>query len=83
MYMSISSLEWTAAAACRNGHREVFFPPAHLEHREERSAREELAKRICKDCPVRLECLDQAVSNREIHGIWGGLNEEERRRLTR
>jgi len=32
---------------------------------------------------VRSECLELALRNREIHGIWGGLNEEERRSLTR
>jgi WhiB family redox-sensing transcriptional regulator len=28
---------------------------------------------------VRRECLDFALSTREPHGIWGGLNEIERR----
>lgn len=27
---------------------------------------------ICHGCPVRLECLDDAVSRNEQHGIWGG-----------
>lgn len=32
-------------------------------------------------CGVKRECLDYAVSIREPHGIWGGLNEVERKPL--
>ena len=32
-------------------------------------------------CTVRQECLDYALRIREQHGIWGGLNEAERRSL--
>lgn len=27
---------------------------------------------ICAACPVRIECLTEAISNGERHGIWGG-----------
>jgi WhiB family redox-sensing transcriptional regulator len=30
------------------------------------------AKRLCLSCPVRRECLDTAVANREPAGVWGG-----------
>jgi len=30
-----------------------------------------------------MECLEYAIKIREHHGIWGGLNEMERRRLVR
>jgi len=46
-------------------------------------ARERKAKSICAACPVRIECLEYAVRIREPHGIWGGLNEIERRVLIR
>jgi WhiB family redox-sensing transcriptional regulator len=45
--------------------------------------RERQAKGICARCPVRIECLEYAVRIREPHGIWGGLNELERRILLR
>ena len=45
--------------------------------------RERQAKAICARCPVRIECLEYAVRIREPHGIWGGLNELERRILLR
>jgi WhiB family redox-sensing transcriptional regulator len=37
------------------------------------------AKAICQDCGVRQECLTYAIEIREPHGIWGGLNEVERK----
>lgn len=71
--------DWTTAAACRGAQREAFFPPAAVERREDRLDREAVAKRICAGCAVLEECLALAIRNHEIHGIWGGLNEEERR----
>ena len=39
------------------------------------------ARRVCARCPVRQPCLDYAITNRIVHGIWGGLTERERRAL--
>jgi WhiB family redox-sensing transcriptional regulator len=74
---------WQWRAACRGEDTGLFFPPAHLEEREERKTREQHAKAICGGCPVRIECLEYAIRIREPHGIWGGLNELERRVLIR
>jgi WhiB family redox-sensing transcriptional regulator len=41
------------------------------------------AKAICDRCPVQALCLEYALKIRESHGIWGGLNELERRQLLR
>ena len=30
-------------------------------------------------CPIRVECLHHALSVGEIHGVWGGLTEKQRR----
>lgn len=43
----------------------------------------EPAKAICRRCPVRTECLDQALRNGKQHGVWGGLSENERKVLRR
>jgi WhiB family redox-sensing transcriptional regulator len=72
---------WQVRAACRGPESAVFFPPAVGERREERERREAKAKAICHTCAVRDECLEYAVAIREPHGIWGGLNEHERREL--
>ena len=34
-------------------------------------------------CPVRSECLAEALDNRIEWGVWGGMTERERRQLLR
>jgi WhiB family redox-sensing transcriptional regulator len=72
---------WQAKAACRGPQSAVFFPPSHFERKDEKEAREARAKAICAACPVRRPCLDYALRIREPHGIWGGLNEVERKQV--
>jgi WhiB family redox-sensing transcriptional regulator len=72
---------WQSKAACRGPQAAVFFPPSHFERKDEKARREAQAKAICATCAVRRECLDYALRIREPHGIWGGLNEAERRVL--
>lgn len=72
---------WQLKAACRGPHATVFFPPAHFERKDEKAEREGRAKGICRTCVVKDECLDYAIAIREPHGIWGGLNENERKAL--
>ncbi|MHB8219136.1 MAG: WhiB family transcriptional regulator [Acidimicrobiales bacterium] len=73
--------EWQAKAACRGPQAAVFFPPSHTERKEEKLAREARAKSICAECHVCRQCLSYAIRIREPHGIWGGLNETERKQL--
>jgi len=72
---------WQVKAACRGPQAAVFFPPPHFERKDDKLEREGRAKAICSACSVREPCLDYAVTIREPHGIWGGLNENERRAL--
>jgi len=60
----------------------LFFGPDH-EARPEREIREAKAKAVCTLCPVRVQCLAYARGNSIRHGIWGGLDEEERARERR
>ena len=73
---------WQDRAACRGPHTALFFPPSHFERKDDKEARETQAKSICATCPVRKPCLAYALRIREPHGIWGGLNEVERRALS-
>jgi len=75
-------VSWQDRAACRGIDALLFFGPDH-EARPEREIREAKAKAVCTLCPVRVQCLDYAVRNPIRHGIWGGLNEEERARERR
>lgn len=67
--------EWQDQALCAQTDPEAFFPEKGGSTRE--------AKRICKACPVRDDCLEFALEHDERFGIWGGLSDRERRRLKR
>jgi len=41
-----------------------------------------IAKLKCSHCTVRRDCLEYALVHHENDGIWGGLNERERKKLT-
>jgi WhiB family redox-sensing transcriptional regulator len=81
--MAITPLDWTDAAACRNSEGALFYPADSAERKEDRLERELVAKRICASCGVREDCLEAALARHESYGIWGGLNEFERRGLLR
>lgn len=60
-------------ALCLQVDPDLFFPDSG------QSA--EPAKRICRRCPVRAECLEYALRHGERFGVWGGLSERQRRML--
>ncbi|MFJ7591668.1 WhiB family transcriptional regulator [Streptomyces sp. NPDC097617] len=72
--------QWQEDAACRALGTDRFFHPAG-ERGEERSVREQEAKEVCGQCPVRAQCLSHALRVQEPYGVWGGLTEDERRAL--
>lgn len=74
---------WERFAACGPEDTELFFGPVGPENRRDRSEREERAKQVCGRCPVVEPCRISALSRGERFGVWGGLGERERRRLTR
>jgi WhiB family redox-sensing transcriptional regulator len=74
---------WRQYAACKGEQADCFYPPVEGETREQRQLREKKAKQICSSCSVRLACLNYAIEQHETYGIWGGLNETERRRYAR
>jgi WhiB family redox-sensing transcriptional regulator len=43
----------------------------------------EAAQAVCTRCPVRVECLEYALTNRLDHGVWGGASERQRHRILR
>jgi WhiB family redox-sensing transcriptional regulator len=70
---AINTEGWTARAKCR-GMQDALFPDASDQKR---------ARLVCAGCPVRLECLSEALDNRIEWGVWGGMTERERRLLLR
>lgn len=33
---------------------------------------------LCQECPIKIECLIQALQNNETHGVWGGMTPAQR-----
>ena len=66
--------DWAPAAACRESQPDALFV---------RGAEQNKAKLVCKGCPVRTECLAEALDNQIEWGVWGGMTERERRALLR
>lgn len=78
--LSDPDVEWRERAACLAlppQKANKFFGNDEMESPAERREREEEAKAICRECCVRMECLDYAIATNEQYGIWGGLNESE------
>jgi len=65
--------DWAAAAKCR-GTGDVLFAQGAAQRR---------VRVLCDDCPVRRECLAEALDDRIEWGVWGGMTERERRHLLR
>lgn len=63
---------WTARATCATGVPDALFV---------RGAAQRAARAVCLECPVRLECLADALDSQSPFGVWGGLTERERRAL--
>jgi WhiB family redox-sensing transcriptional regulator len=73
-------MDWRYRAACRDEDPELFFPigttgPAIRQVDE--------AKAVCRRCDAIEECLTWALDSDQDAGVWGGLDEDERRALKR
>ncbi len=64
--------DWAPRAACRTATPDELFV---------RGAEQNKAKQVCTGCPVRTECLAEALDNQIEWGVWGGMTERERRAL--
>lgn len=68
---------WQAEGLCKDADSEVFFLEPSMRGDIKR-LRIDVAKSICKPCPVKNDCLEHALAVPENYGVWGGLSEEER-----
>lgn len=71
----VNTAAWMDRGACRSEDPELFFPISPYGNGEQQVRQ---AISVCHDCSVREECLGYALTNRQQHGIWGGLTEQER-----
>lgn len=70
--------EWMANASCRAEEPSQFFPDGSTGGWIPFI---DAAKAICAACPVLAACREWALDTRQPYGIWGGLTEQERRRV--
>lgn len=73
--------DWRDQAICTGEDPELFFPIGAIGPGTR--AQTELARAVCNRCPVRPACLNLALRANIDYGMWGGLDENERRTLTR
>jgi WhiB family transcriptional regulator, redox-sensing transcriptional regulator len=65
-------LSWKRKAMCANGDPDALFVTG---------AAQREAARLCGGCPVKTECLAEALDNQVEYGVWGGMTERQRRAL--
>ena len=73
--MKEQETDWRRAAACRVYEPDLFFPVSSAGAGHERQLARAVA--VCAQCPVRAQCLDFALRTRQVHGVWGGLTEQQ------
>jgi WhiB family redox-sensing transcriptional regulator len=72
------SLPWQEWALCKGTDIGMWYPerghpPAWIEQ----------SKALCRQCPVRWQCLEMALATHQDYGIWGGTTPPKRRQLKR
>ena len=73
--------QWADRAECRGHPTSWWFP----EESRKNAAESNIAKAICRSCPVISDCLEYAMqyptNYMTLQGIWGGLTVNGRRKL--
>jgi hypothetical protein len=67
--------QYSDLPACAGVEADLFYP--HVND----AVGIEMAKSVCRECPIIGECLERALLNREWWGVWGGTSERERHKL--
>jgi WhiB family transcriptional regulator, redox-sensing transcriptional regulator len=70
--------DWRNKASCRDTSPELFFPIGTTGLALDQI---DAAKHVCGACPVAHQCLEFALATNQEAGVWGGMTEDERRRL--
>lgn len=75
--LAVMGAEWMTRASCRDYDPDLFFPEQGGNRQNQQ------AKRVCAKCPVWIECRTMAIQDEEPFGVWGGLSEKDRRKISR
>ena len=66
---------WVLGAACAGADPAIFFPGSGRHDTE--------ARQLCARCPVKAECREYSLATGPHWGVWGGLDESERKSIAR
>ena len=75
-----NNLDWRLRSACTDVDTNLFFPVGLTGDAIDQT---NLAKAICRECPVQTQCLEFALRTTQDYGVWGGRTEDERRAIRR
>lgn len=67
-------------ARCKNYSTDIFYPEKYNQRKFPPKIYKS-AKNICAKCPIQLQCLEYALENGEIFGVWGGKSPPERKTM--
>jgi WhiB family transcriptional regulator, redox-sensing transcriptional regulator len=67
--------DWQKEAACRGQGPAAFVRGPHSSYASIRA--------LCETCPVRRDCLEYALADCSLTGLWGGTTDAERRNIRR
>lgn len=70
---------WRDDAACLTEDPDLFFPSGTTG--DAVLVQNAKAKRVCAHCPVVDDCREWSLRTMQQYGVWGGLDENQRRRI--
>lgn len=71
------TLRWQDSALCKKYGPDLFFPDGE---KGENAVQIMVAKNVCSVCPVRYNCLAEALTRYEA-GVWGATTERDRKTI--
>lgn len=74
---TLDQWSWQEKGACKNLDTEIFFLDFNEKGKSKRN-KNRTAIEICKKCPVKMQCLEHAITTPENFGVWGGATPEQR-----
>lgn len=78
MALLVNKSPFDGTQLCVDADPEIFFPPTYTYLDKETI---DAAKAVCGDCWMQKACLEYAVTEPGLEGIWGGTTPLERKRL--
>lgn len=72
-HLFLNSPDWHEDAECGK--------PEHVDKMDNffanKPAQQWEAKKLCQQCPVKRDCIKWALDNKQLWGIWGGLDSQQ------